>query len=294
VTQKLFHGALGLGLRACRYRQEGKSVPAWMASPLKMADRIIFSKLRERLGNSIRIAISGAAPLGKETAMFFDAVGIPIIEGYGLTEGGVLTINPWTNPIFGSIGKPLPGIEIKLSNDGELLARGTTLFDGYFKDPAATATVLKDGWLHTGDIASIDESGFIYITGRKKEILVSSSGKKIYPARVETLFKHEPVISQVVLVGDRLPFVTALITLNAAATEPLAAGEAEGRIKAAVRLANEQLPEWEQIRKYKVLDRDFTIEHGELTPTMKVRRSKVLDVRREEIAEMYAGKEESR
>lgn len=293
LTQRLFHGALGLGLRACRHKQEGKGVPAWMSTPLKAADKIVFAKLRERLGGSIKTAISGAAPLGKDTALFFDAIGIPLIEGYGLTEAGVLTINPIERPIFGSIGKPLPGIELKLAEDGELLARSTTLFTGYFKDPAATASVLKDGWLYTGDIASIDENGYIYITGRKKEILVSSSGKKIYPARVETLFKSEPVISQIVLVGDRLPYVSALFTINTAAAEPLAPAEVEARVKAAVKAANAQLPEWEQVRKYKILDRDFTIEAGELTPTMKVRRSRVLDIRKKEIAELYAGKEES-
>jgi len=294
VTQKIFHGALGLGLRAARYRQEGKALPAWMATPLKTADKLVFAKLRERLGNSIRVAISGAAPLGKDTAMFFDAIGMPIIEGYGLTEGGVLTINPWQRPIYGSIGKPLPGIELKLTEEGELIARASTLFTGYFHDEAATASVLKDGWLYTGDIASIDEQGYIYITGRKKEILVSSSGKKIYPARIEGLFKSEPLISQMVLVGDRLPYVTALFTLNAANAETLTdAGAIEGRVKAAVKAANAQLPEWEQIRKFKVLEKDFVVETGELTPTMKVRRTKVLDLHKKVIAEMYAGKEES-
>jgi long-chain acyl-CoA synthetase len=294
LTQRLFHGALGLGLRAARARQEGKPLPAWIEGPLKLADTVVFSKLRERLGNSIRVAISGAAPLGKDTALFFDAVGMPIIEGYGLTEGGVLTMNPQNRPVYGSIGKPLPGIEVKLTDEGELIARGPTLFSGYFKDPGATAQVLRDGWLYTGDIASIDEQGYIYITGRKKEILVSSSGKKIYPARVEALFKNEPAISQMVLVGDRLPFVTALFTLNPAVTENVVdRAAAEQRVKAAVRAANTQLAEWEQIRKFKVLDRDFTIDSGELTPTMKVRRTKVLDNWKAEISSLYAGKEES-
>ena len=294
VTQRIFHGALGLGLRAARYRQEGKAIPAWMHTPLRLADRVVFSKLRERLGNSLRTAISGAAPLGKDTAMFFDAIGLPIIEGYGLTEGGVITINPFSRPIFGSIGKAMPGVEIRLAEDGELLVRSPSLFSGYFNDPAATATVLKDGWLYTGDIASVDADGYYYITGRKKEILVSSSGKKIYPARVETLFKQEPVISQMVLVGDRLPFVTALITLNAAVVETLGGTQVvEAKVRAAVKAANAQLPEWEQIRKYKILDRDFTIEAGEVTPTMKVRRTRVLELRKAEIAEMYGGKEES-
>lgn len=294
VTQRIFHGALGLGLRAAHYRQEGKPIPAWMQTPLRVADRVVFSKLRERLGNSLRTAISGAAPLGKDTAMFFDAIGLPIIEGYGLTEGGVITINPFSRPIFGSIGKAMPGVEIKLAEDGELLVRSPSLFSGYFNDPAATATVLKDGWLYTGDIASVDADGYYYITGRKKEILVSSSGKKIYPARVETLFKQEPVISQMVLVGDRLPFVTALITINAAVAETLGGAQVvEGKVRAAVKVANAQLPEWEQIRKYKILERDFTIEAGEVTPTMKVRRTRVLELRKAEIAEMYGGKEES-
>ncbi|MBY0375229.1 MAG: AMP-binding protein, partial [Bryobacteraceae bacterium] len=150
MVQRLFHGALGLGLEAVKYRQKREQPPLWMAAPLKLADKIVFSKLRERLGNSIRVAISGSAPLGKDTAMFFDAIGMPITEGYGLTEGGVNSINPVDAPIYGSIGKPLPGVEMKIADDGELMVKSPTLFAGYFKDPAATASIIRDGWLYTG------------------------------------------------------------------------------------------------------------------------------------------------
>ena len=308
MVQRMFHGALGLGLEAVKYRQLRQSPPFWMAAPLKLAEKLVFSKLRERLGNSIRVAISGSAPLGKDTAMFFDAIGMPIIEGYGLTEGGVNSINPVDAPIYGSIGKPLPGVEMKLAEDGELIIKSPTLFAGYYHDPAATATVLRDGWLYTGDIATIDEQGYIFITGRKKEVLVASSGKKIYPSRIENLFKTEPTVSQIFLVGDRLPYVAALITINSAAAETLPgmdehkgkdpeqiakAAPVEEQIKKAIKKANADLPEWEQIRKFTILPRDFAIEKGELTPTMKVRRGKVLENFKDEISAMYMGKEES-
>ncbi len=304
-TQKLFHGALGMGLKASEYRQRGVAVPGWLSTALGLADKLVFSKLRERLGNSIRVAISGAAPLGRDTAMFFDAIGMPITEGYGLTEGGVLTMNPVDRQVYGTIGKPLPGVEVKLAEDGELLIKSPTLFSGYFHDPVATASILRDGWLATGDIASIDADGYVAITGRKKEILVSSSGKKIYPSRVEALFKGESLISQMVLVGDRLPYVTALFTINPAAAETLAGMEAyagkplsdakpiDEQLRRAVKQANVTLPEWEQIRKFRVLNRDFSVETGELTPTMKVRRGKVLDNFKDEISSLYGGKEES-
>ncbi len=304
-TQKLFFGALGLGLKAAEYRQRGERVPGWLATSLGLADKVIFTKLRERLGNSIRVAISGAAPLGRDTAMFFDAIGMPITEGYGLTEGGVLTMNPVERQIYGTIGKPLPGVEVKLAEDGELLIKSPTLFAGYYHDPAATASIMRDGWLATGDIASIDEAGYVSITGRKKEILASSSGKKIYPSRVEALFKRESLISQMILVGDRLPFVTALFTINPAVAETLPGMEEyqgkpfreakpiDERLRRAVKEANATLPEWEQVRKFRVLDRDFSVETGELTPTMKVRRGKVLENFKTEIAALYGGKEES-
>ncbi len=308
ISKRMFHGAVGIGAEVGRLREAGKSVPKWMQTSLKLADRLVFSKIRGRLGGRLRIAASGAAPLGPELARFYASIGMPLIEGYGLTEGGVTCLNPIARPKPGSIGTALPGVELRLAHDGELLIRSATLFAGYHKDPDSTANVLRDGWLYTGDIAEIDSEGYVYITGRKKELIVSSNGKKIYPARIEVLFKTEPIVNQVVLIGDRLPYVTALLTVNGTHAESLkgmpAANHGERRlaeappvldeIRKAVARVNKQLAPFEQIRKFRVLERDFSIETGELTPTMKVRRNRVLENNRELVSELYRGKEESR
>ncbi len=290
LSAKLFYAALGLGLRAGEYRRKGEPVPGWIAAPLALADKVIFQKVRARLGGRLKFPISGAAPLGKDLALFFEAIGLPLIEGYGLTEGGVTMMNPVDAIRPGSIGKALPGIELKLEADGELLIRSPTLFSGYFNDPAATDTVLRDGWLYTGDVAEIDADGYVYITGRKKELLVSSNGKKIYPLRIEAMFKSEAVINQMVLVGDKLPYVTALFTANAAALD---GADAETEIEKAVTRVNAHLASFEQIRKFRVIADEFSVQDGELTPTMKVRRGKVLEKYKQLVGEMYQGKEES-
>ncbi len=289
AAKKLFHGAVGLGAEANRLREEGRPVPKWMRAALKVADRLVFSKIRGRLGGRIRIAASGAAPLGKELGRFYAAIGMPLIEGYGLTEGGVVCFNPLERPKSGSIGIKLPGVELRLAEDGELLVKSAALFSGYYKDPVATAAVLQDGWLYTGDIAEFDTDGYVYITGRKKELIVSSNGKKIYPARIEGLFKTEPLINHIVLIGDRLPYVTALVTVNAAQV----GGPIVAEVSKAVARVNRQLAPFEQIRKFRVVERDFSVETGELTPTMKVRRNRVLENHRELVSELYMGKEES-
>ena len=285
AVRRLFYLAMGLGSEASRRKQQGKEVPAWMRTSLKAFDRIVFAKIRERLGGRLRLAASGAAPLGKDLAEFYAAIGLPLIEGYGLTEGGVAALNPLDRPKSGSIGKLLPGFEARLEEDGELMLRGGSLFSGYYKDPEATAAVLRDGWLATGDIAECDADGYYYITGRKKELIVSSNGKKIYPARIEAMLKKEPAINQVLLIGDRMPYVTALFTVNGAPEE------VQGTVAKAVKAVNKQLASFEQVRKFKILDRDFSIELGELTPTMKVRRNRVLENHRELVSEMYMGKE---
>lgn len=306
LVRKIFYGALGLGTEAARYRQEGKPVPRWMARLLKVADKLVFSKIRERLGGRIRIAASGAAPLGKDLAQFFAAIGLPLIEGYGLTEAGVICFNPLSRPKPGSIGVLLPGIEARLAEDGELQVKTPCIFKGYYKDEAATRSVLdEDGWFSTGDIAEVDRDGYWYITGRKKELIVSSNGKKIYPARIENLFKMEPVVNQVLLIGDKKPYVTALLTLNVAnvkhlkgmgnsgatAAELVNAEPVTSAVRDAVSRVNKQLADFEQIRRFRVLDRDFAIEYGELTPTMKIRRGRVLENHRELVSQLYLGRE---
>jgi long-chain acyl-CoA synthetase len=283
--RRLYYTAVGLGSEASRRREQGKEVPGWMRISLRMFDRLVFSKIRERLGGRMRLAASGAAPLSKDLAEFYGAIGMPLIEGYGLTEGGVAALNPIERPKAGSIGKLLPGFEARIEEDGELMLRGGSLFAGYYKDPEATAAVLRDGWLATGDIAECDADGYYYITGRKKELIVSSNGKKIYPSRIEGMLKREPAINQVLLIGDRMPYVTALFTVNGSPEE------VRGSVERAVKDVNRQLASFEQVRKFKILERDFSIEEGELTPTMKVRRNRVLENHRGLVSEMYMGKE---
>jgi long-chain acyl-CoA synthetase len=291
VIQNLFQAGLGLALKANDYKREDKSVPFWISAPLGVIDGVIFSKVREKLGGHITLAISGSAPLGKDLANFFNAIGVNLIEGFGLTEGGVTHLNPVKKPIVGSIGKLLPTVECKLMPDGEIALNGPTLFSGYYNDAEATAKVFSDGWLLTGDIGSVDAEGYWYITGRKKELLVASNGKKIYPNRIEGMFKGQALISQVVLVGDKRSFVTALFTLNPTATEGLAESP-DDIIQRAVKEVNRKVEAHEQIRKFKILPRELSIEHGEVTPTMKIRKSIVMEHFAAEINEMYAGKEE--
>lgn len=305
VTKKMFYGALGIGLDVWRRRQEGRPVPPWLSQSLKLADALVFRKIRARFGGRLTLAISGAAPLGTELADFYGAIGVPLHEGYGLTEAGIVCLNPIGAPVSGSIGKALPGIEFKLADDGELLIKSPTLFDGYYKDPDATALVLKDGWLATGDIAEIRPNGFVYITGRKKEVLVSSNGKKIYPSRIENLFKIEPLISQVLVLGDRMPYVAAIFTLNPPAVESIKGMEGfrqmrmaelvkarpvQAEMKKLVARVNQNLAPFEQIRRFHILDRDFSIQDGELTPTMKVRRTRVIENHKTTINTLYLGK----
>jgi long-chain acyl-CoA synthetase len=291
-ARKLFERALELGMRAARYRTAGQAAPAWMRLPLTIVGKLVFSKIRERLGGKIRIAASGAAPLARELAEFYAAINMPLIEGYGLTEAGVICLNPLDRPKPGSIGRVLPEIEIRLAQDGELQVRTPCIFKGYYRDEAATRSVLsEDGWFATGDIAEVDSEGYVYITGRKKEVIVSSSGKKVYPARIESLFKTEPIISQVLLIGDKQPYVTALVTLNTAQLDSLNGTELAQAVQDVIARVNKQLADFERIRRFKVLDREFSIEHGELTPTMKIRRSRVLENHGSLVSELYLGKE---
>lgn len=305
-AKELFHRALKLGGCAATYKRAGKRLPLWLASLLNIADKAIFTSIRARLGGRIRIAASGAAPLGKNLAEFFEAIGMPIVEGYGLTEAGVISLNPLERPKPGSVGKLLPGVEARLAADGELQVRTPCIFNGYYRDEAATQSVLStDNWFLTGDIAEMDDDGYWYITGRKKELIVSSSGKKIYPTRIENLFKTEPIVNQVLLIGDKKPYVTALLTLNLAQVETLDEIKkqqpnsvihselASKAVQEAVSRVNQHLADFERIRRFKVLDRDFSIDHGELTPTMKIRRTRVLDNHRDLVSQLYLGREEN-
>jgi long-chain acyl-CoA synthetase len=305
-AQRIFFAALGIGLAAARYRRQGKPVPGYLHLPLRLADKIAFTKIKDRFGGRMRVAISGGAPLGAELAEFYEAIGLPLVEGYGLTEGGVAVFNPIDRPKAGSIGKALPEVEVRFADDGEIQLRSPWLFSHYHNDPEATASVLVDGWLHTGDVGRMDEDGYVYITGRKKELIVLSNGKKVFPSRAEGLFKLEPLISQVVLVGDRQSQVNALVTIHPAAAEALngmeswkgkapheivGAAPVHTEVQRIISKVNRQLAPFEQIRKFRILPRDFTIETGEMTASMKVRRGIVLANYKAEVDDMYAAKE---
>lgn len=308
AARHVFYAAIGVGLEAVKLQQQGKPLPRWLRLSLRLADRLVFRQVRSRFGGCLKVCASGSAPLGEDLAKFYRAVGLPMLEGYGLTEGGVVILNPPERPKAGSIGKPLPGVEVQLAEDGELLIRSATVFAGYFQDPRATAQVLRDGWLRTGDTAEIDGEGYIHIVGRKKEIIITSNGKKIFPSKIEDLFKLEPIVSHVLLVGDRLPYLTALLTVNLAEAEALKgmasllgrsaaelalAPPVTAAVEKAVKRVNRRLAPFEQIRKFRILEREFTIDSGELTATLKVRRCRALENFRAEASAMYAGKEES-
>ena len=298
VAQKAFFAALGLGMAAAKYKREGKRVPLRISVMLHLANRFIFSKIRERFGGRLRVAASGAAPLGADLAEFYQAIGMPLIEGYGLTEGGVAAFNPLDAARPGSIGKALPGVEFRIGEEGELQIHSACLLREYYKDPVATAELLQDGWLHTGDVGTIDAEGYIYITGRKKELIVASNGKKIFPSRVETMFKFEPLVNQVLLAGDRLPHLVALFTIHPAIAESIRGTNDQGiplhesptvvaEMQKIVSRVNKQLAPFEQVKRFRILPREFSIEHGEVTATMKVRRKQVMENFRAELDSLY-------
>ena len=288
LAQGLFEAALELELQAIRPRESGQR-PSFARRILpKLAGRLLFARLRGRFGGRLRVCASGSAPLGKELNEFFLAIGLPLIQGYGLTEGGIVILNRPQSPRAGSVGKPLPGVEVRLAEDGELSLRSPTLFAGYYHDPEATAQVLRDGWLWTGDIAEMDADGYLSIKGRKKELIALSNGKKIYPSRIEELLRLEPIVGHAVPVGDAKPYLTALVTVNAAAAEALDGPDAVAReVYQAIARVNRNLAPFEQIRRFRIVDRDFTVLSGELTPTLKVRRARVLENFRDAVAQMY-------
>ncbi len=301
VKRKLIDWALGVGRRVSRQRQDGRPVSRGLAAQHRLADRLVFSKVKKRLGGRLKFGISGGAPLSKEVAEFFHVLDITILEGYGTTECTTASnVNMLERFRFGTVGPALPGIELRLADDGELLVRSTTVFAGYYKDPEATKEVLgADGWLSTGDIASIDSDGFVTITDRKKDILVTAGGKNVAPQNIENDLKASKYVSQAVVLGDRKPYVAALITLDEveiakwadreASIEELAADEGvRDLIQGVVDDVNSERSRFEQIKRFRILPRDFSAEHEEITPTLKLRRRVVQEHFADEIDQLYA------
>jgi long-chain acyl-CoA synthetase len=305
VRRRLVDWSLDVGRRASELRQQGKPVPRGLATQAAIADRLVFSKVKERLGGRLRLPISGGAPLAREVAEFFDAMGIRILEGYGLTEcTTAAAANTSERCRFGTVGPALPGFELRLADDGELLIRSETIFAGYFKDPEATAAVLEDdGWLHSGDIATIDEDGFVTITDRKKDIIVTAGGKNIAPQNLENDLKTSRFVSQALVVGDRRPYAAVLITLDAVEIGKGAADHGiEGDITTlaqdprVVELVagivddvNRERSRFEQLKRFAILPRDFEMEQGEVTPTLKLKRRVVLEHFADDVEGLYEG-----
>jgi long-chain acyl-CoA synthetase len=304
TKRKLIDWSLPIGREVSRLESEGKPVPALLKTKHRVADKLVFSKVREPLGGRLRMPGSGGAPLSKEIIEFFDAVGVRITEGYGLTE--CTTACSTNRPDlyrFGSVGQPLPGFEVRIAEDGEIEVRSETVFQGYYKEPEATAAVVgADGWLKTGDIGHLDEDGFLFITDRKKDILVTAGGKNVAPQNIENDLKNSKYISQALVVGDARPYVSALVTLDPVETAHWAADNAvEGDMAAlaanssihelvqgVVDEVNRDRSRFEQIKRFAILPRDFTMEEGEVTPTLKLRRRAVQEHFADEIEALYA------
>ena len=270
VKRRLIDWALRVGREVSRLRQAGEPVPRGLAVRHRIADKLVYSKVKERLGGRIRICVSGGAPLAKEIIEFFHALDILILEGYGLTEcTTAATVNRPTSYRFGTVGPALPGVRLRIADDGEVLIETETIFAGYYKDEAATREILPgDGWLRSGDVGNLDEDGFLTITDRKKDILVTAGGKNVAPQNLENALKTHSIISQALVVGDRRPYVAALITL----VEDVSHEDAEAEVQRAVDEVNRDHSRFEQVKRFTILPRDFTAEDGEVTPTLKLKR----------------------
>ncbi len=304
---KIFTWAVRVGKQAVALELAGKPVPAGLAAQRALANRLVFSKLQARLGGRIRVLVSGSAPLSTEISSFFAAAGLPIYEGYGLTEASAgNTVNPVGGLRIGTVGRPLADLEFKTDSDGELLIRGVAVMRGYHNLPDETAAVFtEDGFFRTGDIGEIDADGYIRITDRKKDLIKTSGGKYVAPSHIEGMFKALcPYTSQVVLIGMARNYCTLLVTLDPDAIKGWAAGgplagrpyaeiaasaEAREMIGGYVASLNQKLNRWETIKKFTIAPRDLSIEDGELTPSLKVKRRAVESAFASQIEEMYAG-----
>jgi long-chain acyl-CoA synthetase len=285
VKRKLIDWALRVGRRVSELKQAGQPVPAGLAVQHRLADRLVYSKVKAKLGGRLRLPLSGGAPLAKEIAEFFHTIDILIIEGYGQTECTTASnVNMPTSFRFGTVGPAIPGIEVRTAEDGEVLVRGPNLFAGYYKDEGATRAVVDDdGWLHTGDVGVI-EDGFLTITDRKKDIIVTAGGKNVSPQNIENELKASKYVSQALVIGDRRPFLTALITLDEAAQ---GLSDPQRLIQEVVDEVNRDKASFEQVKRFAIPPRDFSAEEDEVTPTLKLKRKVVAEHFADEIEALY-------
>lgn len=303
IRRKIFRWAIQVGKKYAKAKKL-HVIPATLAIQHKIADKLVYSKLKAATGGRIRFFVSGGAALGREYGEFFEAVGLQILEGYGLTESSpVISTNRLDDYKFGTVGKPIPGVEVKIADDGEILARGPNIMKGYWNNKKATEEAIdKDGWLHTGDIGVFDSEGFLIITDRKKHMFVSSGGKNIYPQPIEGMFLQSKYIDQFVLIGDRRMFLSALIVPDFDAIKEYAdrnkipykdeedlvsKEEIYDIIDKEVATIQKDLANYERVRKFILLSKPLSVESGEMTPTLKIRRKVIEEKYRDLIEEMY-------
>ncbi|HET7418268.1 MAG TPA: long-chain fatty acid--CoA ligase [Solirubrobacterales bacterium] len=303
LKKSIFNWAIKVGAKMREAERSGRQPGFLLQRQYAFADKKVLSKIRGLFGGRIRLAVSGAAPINPEILRFFDAAGVLVLEGWGMTETSTAaTISTPEDFKVGTIGKPFPGCEVKIAEDGEILVKGPNVFQGYHKNPEATAETIVDGWLHTGDIGEIEPDGFIKITGRKKDIIITAGGKNITPANLEAEIKQQPLVSQCVVVGDRRPYLVALVTLDPEEAVKYAQEhnlpedpaqlaqnpDVKAAIEAHVEKINQNFARVEQVKKIAILPHDLSQESGELTPTLKVKRAVVAQKHEGAIEQLYA------
>ncbi len=304
AKRKIFDWAVKVGKQASQLRSEKKGLPPALWAQLQLADKLVFEKIRAKLGGRLRISLSGGAPIGKELIQFFHACGIMILEGYGLTETTApVFVNRPDSYEFGTVGKPLNGTLLKIAEDGEILLKGPMLFKEYFRFAEATNEVMtEEGWFRSGDIGEMTPRGHLKITDRKKELIVTSGGKNVAPQKIENILKASRFISNAMVYGDKQKYLVALLTLNEGEIKKVAPGEiGEGKnyrdliesdpiqslIDKELKQVNQQLASYESIKRFKILPEDFSIERGELTPSLKVKRKVITQKYKQEIDALY-------
>jgi len=303
LKARIFDWSLGIGEQASRLREQGGEPARALAIRLALADRLVLSKVRARLGGRLEVCISGGAPIAPEILRFFHACGILVCEGYGMTESSTaISINRPTAYRFGSVGLPFPGGEVRIAADGEVLFRGPNVFAGYHLRDDETAATIVDGWLHTGDIGSVHDDGFLSITDRKKDIIVTAGGENVTPSNLENGLKTSPYVAEACVLGDRRPYLVALVTLDAEELERFAtahgltgdhaalcrAPAVAAVVDAQVVTVNADVARVAQIKRYRILTARFSQETGELTPTLKLKRKVIAERYAADIDELYA------
>jgi long-chain acyl-CoA synthetase len=303
LKKLVFNWAIGVGKKVRERERAGKPIGFLLRKQYEIADKQVLSKIRGLFGGRIKNCITGAAPINPEILRFFDAAGVLVLEGWGMTETSTAATVARPDAFkFGKVGKAFQGCEIRIADDGEILVRGPNIFQGYYKNEEATRETLEDGWLHTGDIGELDEDGYLSITGRKKDIIITAGGKNITPANLEAEIKQSPYVSQCVVIGDRRPYLVALITLDMEECAKLCeergwpADPAQLRTNDGMRAViqehldevNEKFARVEQVKKFEILPHDLSQETGELTPTLKVKRNVVADKFEKDVDALYA------